>query len=213
MRTYTELLMSPPRFGRIRSTSWPRSTPVCSRRSTAPPSSTLNFLIGFWRSSRRPTSETTPCDFIMVTDAANHFVYLLLDEGKPFYVGRSNSDYRLHGHVYEALHDKEGKAKNEIIRRILADGGRLCWRKVAEGLTKAEACKLEQETMLRLGHATLTKNRSQLAHFLHRCRRPYPVHGCCAALQGGKDVRAHARTSAIAWHLCVAGVPCPTIGQ
>ena len=72
-----------------------------------------------------------------------HFVYLLLDAGEPFYVGYSRSDMRLAGHVAKA---RTGTgAKNMIIRRILAEGRKLEWRKVAEGLTRPDALALEAE--------------------------------------------------------------------
>jgi hypothetical protein len=79
-----------------------------------------------------------------------YFVYLLLDGDLPFYVGCSNSNNRLAGHLYEAQNGLPSpqNPKNTVIRRILGEGRKLAWRKIAEGLTRAEALKLEDETIL-----------------------------------------------------------------
>jgi hypothetical protein len=78
----------------------------------------------------------------------NCFVYLLLDGDKPFYVGCSKRNDRLNGHLQEARYNRGGKAKNEIIRHMLAKGQSL-QRKIAEGLTRDQALALERETMLK----------------------------------------------------------------
>ena len=78
-----------------------------------------------------------------------YFVYLLLDGDHPFYVGCSKNDGRLAGHLYEAQNGVGGQQKNEIILQMLAAERVLKWQKIAEGLTYAEARKLESETILR----------------------------------------------------------------
>lgn len=87
-----------------------------------------------------------------------YFVYVLLDGDVPFYVGSSNTisgDRRLREHVRDGENTYAGKVasknrKRQIIRRMLAEGRTLQWRKIAEGLTCDQARELERETIMRL---------------------------------------------------------------
>jgi hypothetical protein len=76
-----------------------------------------------------------------------YFVFLLLDREQPFYVGSTRSNTRLDAHLRVARYGHPGR-KNDIIRRILAEGRELQWRKIAEGLTRDDALKLEGEAIL-----------------------------------------------------------------
>jgi hypothetical protein len=77
-----------------------------------------------------------------------HFVYVLLDDDRPFYVGHTRQEQQLNQHILEARKRIGLHPKNETIRRILAEGRKPGWRKIAEGLSKAEALLIEAQASL-----------------------------------------------------------------
>jgi hypothetical protein len=82
-----------------------------------------------------------------------YFVYMLLDEDRPFYVGCSSRDNRLAEHVTNAGRPgkpTEYRRKDTIIKQMIHNGRELKWRKIAEGLTHNEALRLERKTILDL---------------------------------------------------------------
>jgi hypothetical protein len=82
-----------------------------------------------------------------------HYVYLLLNNEQPFYVGSSRSNHRLMSHIGDAKANQQrsGIAKNVVIRGILADGRTPELRKIANGLTLKEARDRELEIIYKMG--------------------------------------------------------------
>jgi predicted GIY-YIG superfamily endonuclease len=85
----------------------------------------------------------------------SHFVYVLLNDGKPFYVGQSSNERRLFEHIAKARRRdakrSTTKAKDKKICQMLAEGRKPELRKIATGLSYSEAHALERQTIADMG--------------------------------------------------------------
>lgn len=84
------------------------------------------------------------------TPSKPYFVYLLLNNDKPFYAGVSSRDARLVDHLKfrDAKTNGFYQEKDQIILEMLREGRELTWQKIAEGLERTEALKLEKTTIM-----------------------------------------------------------------